>query len=71
MKTHDFLNIAGDVSHLSIDVREKFQAFLLLNLFPVIYDQLKETLNYIKDVIKIEEDSSLARFKEKETKSHS
>lgn len=65
----DFLKIVGDLSHLSIDVPEEVQAVLLLNALPVKYDQLKETLKYSREAIKVEDVASSARSKEKEMKS--
>ena len=65
----DFLKIVGDLSHLSIDVPEEVQAVLLLNALPVKYDQLKETLKYSREAIKVEDVASSERSKEKEMKS--
>lgn len=64
----EFLKIIGDLSNLSIEVPEEVQAILLLNSLPPRYDQLKETLKYGRDVIKVDEVSSSARSKEKELK---
>ena len=64
----DFLKIIGDLSNLSIEVPEEVQAILLLNSLPSKYDQLKETLKYGRDVIKVDEVASSARSKEKELK---
>ena len=64
----DFLKIVGELSHLSIQVPEEVQVVLLLNSLLPRYDQLKETLKYSKNVIKIEDVASAAMSKEKETK---
>ena len=64
----EFLKIIGDLSNLSIEVPEEVQAILLLNSLPPRYDQLKETLKYGRDVIKVDEVSSSARSKENELK---
>lgn len=62
----EFLKIIGDLSNLSIEVPEEVQAILLLNSLPSRYDQLKETLKYGRDVIKVDEVASSARSEEKE-----
>lgn len=62
----DFLKIVGELSHLSIEVPEEVQAVLLLNALPAKYDQLKETLKYSREVIKVEDVASSAKSKEKE-----
>lgn len=54
----DFLKIVGELSHLSIEVPEEVQAVQLLNALPSRYDQLKETLKYSRDVIKVEDVAS-------------
>ncbi|KAL0793897.1 hypothetical protein Bca101_065274 [Brassica carinata] len=64
----DFLKIVGELSHLSIEVPEEVQAVLLLNALPSKYDQLKETLKYSREVIKVEDVTSSAKSKEKEIK---
>lgn len=64
----EFLKIIGDLSNLSIEVPEEVKAILLLNSLPSRYDQLKETLKYGRDVIKVDEVASSARSKEKELK---
>lgn len=64
----EFLKIVGDLSNLTIEVPEEVQAILLLNSLPPRYDQLKETLNYGRKVIKVDEVASSARSKEKELK---
>lgn len=56
------------MSHLSIEVPEEVQAVLLLSSLPSKYDQLKETLKYSRDVIKVEDVTSSAKSKEKELK---
>lgn len=66
--TDDFLKIIGDLSNLSIEVPEEVRAILLLNSLPSKYDQLKETLKYGREVIKVDEVVSSARSKEKELK---
>lgn len=64
----DFLKIVGELSHLSIEVPEEVQAILMLNSLPSRYDQLKETLKYSREVIKVEDVASSAKSKEKEIK---
>ena len=64
----DFLKIVGELSHLSIEVDEEVQAVLLLNALPTKYDQLKETLKYSREVIKVEDVASSTKSKEKEFK---
>lgn len=61
----DFLKIVGELSHLSIEVPEEVQAILLLNALPSKYDQLKETLKYSRDVIKVEDVASSSKSKKK------
>ena len=67
----DFLKLIGELSHLSIEVAEEVQAILMLNSLPSKYDQLKETLKYGREVIKVDEVASSARSKEKELKESS
>ena len=64
----DFLKIFGELSHLSIELPEEVQAVLLLNALPTRYDQLKETLKYSREAIKVEDVTSSAKSKEKEIK---
>ena len=64
----DFLKIVGELSHLSIEVPEEVQEVLLLNALPTRYDQLKETLKYSHEAIKVEDVTSSAKSKEKEIK---
>ena len=64
----DFLKIVGELSHLSIEVPEEVQVVLLLNALPTRYDQLKETLKYSREAIKVEDVTSSAKSKEKEIK---
>ena len=62
----DFLKLVADLNNLSVEVDEEVQAILLLNSMPQRYDQLKETLKYGRDTLKINEVTGAARSKERE-----
>ncbi|CAA7028216.1 unnamed protein product [Microthlaspi erraticum] len=62
----DFTRLVADLGNLSIEIPEEVQAILLLNSLPSRYDQLKETLKYSREGIKMEEVDSAARSKESE-----
>ena len=61
----DFLKLVTDLNNLSVEVDEEVQAILLLNSMPQRYDQLKETLKYGRDTLKINEVTGAARSKER------
>ncbi|CAA7042915.1 unnamed protein product [Microthlaspi erraticum] len=62
----DFTKLIVDLGNLSIEIPEEVQAILLLNALPSRYDQLKETLKYSREGIKMEEIASAAKSKESE-----
>lgn len=64
----DFLKVVSDLSNLSIEVPEEVQAILLLSSLPSRYDQLKETLKYSRDGLKLDEVVGAARSKERQFK---
>lgn len=62
----EFLKLIADLGNLQIEILEEVQAILLLNSLPTRYDQLKETMKYSREGIRLEEIASAARSKETE-----